>query len=205
MTAVQLEDPPGDVVEEVAVVGDRDDGAGEVLQEALEPVDALCIQMIGRLIQNEDVGFGEQQATERYPAFFPAGELVRRGLGRGQTQGVHRSFDGAVEIPAVAGLDRVLHVGHLLHELVHVVGVFTHQHAELFGAGQKPLGVRYREIHLFTNRGHRKLGLLLQKADLDAVCRASFPKEVLVDAGHDSKQRALACAVMAQNTDLGPG
>src|SRR4029079_10915631 len=34
---IELENPPGDVVEEIPSVGDRDDRAGIVLQESLEP------------------------------------------------------------------------------------------------------------------------------------------------------------------------
>ena len=50
---VELEDPAGDVVEEVAVVGDRDDGAGVLLQESLEPGDRL--RVLCRLLSRPDL------------------------------------------------------------------------------------------------------------------------------------------------------
>ena len=56
--AVQLEDPLGDVVEEVAVVGDGHDGARILLQEALQPLDALGVEVVGRLVEQQQVGVG---------------------------------------------------------------------------------------------------------------------------------------------------
>ena len=49
--AIEFEDPIGGVVEEIAVVGYRHDGPREALQELFEPVHALGIQMVGRLVE----------------------------------------------------------------------------------------------------------------------------------------------------------
>ena len=54
--AIELEDPAGDVVEEVAIVRDGDDGAGVVLEEPLEPGDRLGVEMVGRLVEQQQVG-----------------------------------------------------------------------------------------------------------------------------------------------------
>jgi hypothetical protein len=59
--AVEFEDPAGGVVEEVTVVGDRDHGAGEVLEEALEPAHRLGVEVVGRLVEQQHVGLGQQQ------------------------------------------------------------------------------------------------------------------------------------------------
>ena len=48
--AVEFEDPASDVVEEVAVMGNGDDGAGEVVQVALQPGDGFGVEVVGRLI-----------------------------------------------------------------------------------------------------------------------------------------------------------
>src|SRR5207245_11360936 len=47
--AIELENPAGDVVEEVAVVGDGHHRARVVLEEALEPGHALRAQVVARL------------------------------------------------------------------------------------------------------------------------------------------------------------
>src|SRR3954470_21216283 len=55
--AVELQDPAGRVVEEVAIVRHRDHGAGKALQELLEPLDALGVEVVRRLIQQQEVRF----------------------------------------------------------------------------------------------------------------------------------------------------
>src|SRR5690606_27276463 len=59
LTAIELERPLGDVVEEVAVVRDEDHAARVLLEKALEPRDALGIEMVRRLVEQENVGFRE--------------------------------------------------------------------------------------------------------------------------------------------------
>ena len=54
--AVELEDPAGDVVEEVAIVGDRDDRALVLGQVALEPGDRLGVEVVRRLVEEQQVG-----------------------------------------------------------------------------------------------------------------------------------------------------
>ena len=53
---VELEDPAGDVVEEIAVVRHGDDGALVVGEEALEPRDGLGVEMVRRLVEEEQAG-----------------------------------------------------------------------------------------------------------------------------------------------------
>ena len=55
MATVELEDPAGDIVEEVAVVGDGDDGAVVIVQEALEPGDRFGVEMVGWLVEQQHV------------------------------------------------------------------------------------------------------------------------------------------------------
>ena len=59
--AVELEDPFRGVVKKVAVVRDRDHGAGKFGQELLEPLDALRIEMVGGLVEQQHAGLGQQQ------------------------------------------------------------------------------------------------------------------------------------------------
>src|SRR6185369_13523390 len=65
LSAIELEDPPGDVVEEVPVVRDRNDGSRIVGEEALEPSDRLGVEMVGRLVEQQQVWRREQQARKR--------------------------------------------------------------------------------------------------------------------------------------------
>ena len=51
--AIELEDPAGDVVEKVAVVGDDQDGAGIVAQMAFQPIDGFGIEVVRGLVEQQ--------------------------------------------------------------------------------------------------------------------------------------------------------
>jgi hypothetical protein len=70
--AIELEDPPGDVVEEIPVVGDGDDGAGVVLEKAFEPGDRLGVEMVRGLVEQQEVGRLQEQPAERDAAALAA-------------------------------------------------------------------------------------------------------------------------------------
>ena len=55
MAAVELQDPLRDVVEEVSVMGDRDDGARLGSQVLFEPLHAFDIEVVGRLVQQQQI------------------------------------------------------------------------------------------------------------------------------------------------------
>ena len=53
--AVEFEDPAGDLIEEVAVVGDDDDGARVVDERLLHPVDRLGVEVVGGFVEQQQV------------------------------------------------------------------------------------------------------------------------------------------------------
>ena len=106
--AVELEDPLRDVVEEVAVVGDGDDRAGVLVEEALEPLDRLGVEVVGRLVEQQQVGVLEEQPGERHAALLAAGQRRDVGVVGRAAQRVHRDVDVALEVPGVGRVDPVL-------------------------------------------------------------------------------------------------
>ena len=72
--AIELEDPARDVVEEVPVVGHRDDGAVVLLQVPLEPRDRLGVEVVRRLVEQQQIGLRQQQAAQRDPAALATGQ-----------------------------------------------------------------------------------------------------------------------------------
>ena len=196
--AVELQDPAGDVVEEVAVVGDDQDRARIVAQMAFQPVHRLGVEMVGRLVEQQQIGLVEQQPAERDAAALAAGELGDVGVVRRAAQRVHREIDLGVELPQVLGVDLVLELGHLVGGLVRVVG------GDLVVAVEQRLLGR-DALHDVLAHGELRieLRLLLQVADAGAFGDPALADELLVDAGHDAQQRRLAGAVDAEHADLG--
>ena len=117
--AVELEDPPGDIVEEIPVVGDRHHGAGVLGEMALEPGDRLGVEVVGRLVEEQQVGLAQEQPAKRHAPPLAARERLHRHVAGRQAQGVHRDFELPVELPGVRRVDRVLQPGLLGEQLLH--------------------------------------------------------------------------------------
>src|SRR5690606_33470609 len=186
VAAVDLGDPLGDVVEEVAVVGDGDDGALVLLEVLLEPEHALGVEVVGGLVQQQQVGLLQQQLAQRHATALAAGE-VGDGLVAGRAaQRVHRLLELRVEVPAVLGVDLGLELAHLLHQRVEVrVGL-----GHLLADGVEALDLLEQLAHALLDVLQDGLGLVqrrLLQQDADAVAGAEAGLAVggLVQAGHD--------------------
>ncbi len=91
--AVEFEDPAGDVIEEVAVVGDGDDGAFVSAEVLFEPGDGFGVEVVGGFVEDEDVGFLEEESAEGDASAFAAGDDVDGGILGGASEGVHGHFE----------------------------------------------------------------------------------------------------------------
>ena len=79
LPAVQLKNPLRHVVQEITIVGDRHHRSRVLGQVAFEPVDALCIQVVGGLVKEKQIGRDNrrrQSAMRRRspPLRLPTGE-----------------------------------------------------------------------------------------------------------------------------------
>ncbi len=203
---VQFQDPAGGVVEEIAVVGDGHHGAGEVVQEALQPGHALGVEVVGGLVQQDHVGVGQQQAAQGDPAALTAGQGGHVRVPGRQAQGVGGHFQLVVEIVGVGGLDNVLQPRLLPGQGVEIrirLGVVR---VDFLQAGEGIDRLLQALLHVAAHVLVRvQLGLLGQVADLDAGLGPGLAEDIGVDPRHDPQQGGFARAVQAQHTDLGAG
>ena len=119
--AVDFQDPLGNVVQEISIVRDGNDGAGVPGQVLLQPGNAFGIQVVGRFVQQQQVGLANQQLAKRHAASLAARQLRDIGVAGRQVHHRHRHFDLAIEFPQVGGVDRVLQLGHFVAQLLHLV------------------------------------------------------------------------------------
>ena len=87
--AIELDDARGERGEEGAVVGDEQERAGIAAQVLLEPADRVDVEMVGRLVEQQQVRLGDQRAAEQRAAAPAAGQLAHRPVG-GQRRGARR-------------------------------------------------------------------------------------------------------------------
>ncbi len=186
-----------------------DDRARVVGQVAFEPRDAFGVEVIGGLVQQQQVGPLEQKLAQGHAPLLAAGEYGDVGVAGRQVHGVHGDLDMAVELPGARGLDLVLQGRLAVHELFHGVGVvgdlgvLVAQSLELVDQGARG-GDGLLDVALHILLGV-EVRLLLQQADGVSLGQLSLAVELLVSPGHDAQQRALAGAVATQHADLGAG
>ena len=102
-------------------MGHQDDAAREVFQVVLQPGHRLGVQVVGRFVEQQHVGLAEQQARQGDAALFTARQAFDIGVVGRAAQSVDGHLDLGVDVPQVAGVDDLLELGHLLHQLVGVV------------------------------------------------------------------------------------
>ena len=204
MTPVELEDPAGHVVEEVAIVRDRDDRAGVLLQEVLEPRNRLRVEVVGGLVEQQQIGVTEEQAAERDAAALATGERGDVGVAGRKPQRVHRDLERAVEVPRVHGVDLVLELTLLRDQLVEVGVGLPHRRAHRLEAREEiaRLGDAVGDVaeHVLGGIEGR---FLLEETDRETGSEAGLAGVPVVLAGHDPQQRRLARAIGAEHPDLG--
>ena len=208
MTAVELQNPFGDVVEEVAVVRHGDHGRRIFLEEMFQPGDRLGVEMVGGLIEQQHVGLREQQPAESDPAPLAAGQLADDGVPGRQAQRIRGNLELALELPAVDRVDPILELRLFLERLGHlVVGHRLRKAvADRVELVDQPLNIPDTFAHdLAHGSGLVQHGLLRQIADLDAGLGTRLAFDFLVDAGHDLEQGGFAGAVQTEHADFGTG
>ncbi len=202
--AVELENPAGDVVEEVAVVGDGHYGAREVMEEPLQPGDRVGVQVVGRFVQQQHVGSRQQQTTQRHATLLAAGQVLDLGVPRRQAQGVGGDFQLALQVVTVGRLQDGLQLGLLGSQGVEIGVRLGVGGVHLIQARLGVLDLADGFFHNVANGLARvELWLLWQVADIDPRHGAGFAVELGVDAGHDAQQGGLTGAVQAEHADLG--
>ncbi len=94
-------------------MGDGDDGARVLLEVLLEPLDALGVEVVGGLVEEQQVGLLEQELAQRHPALLPTGQHRDVRVTGRAAQRVHRLVELGVEVPRVAVVDVLLELAHL--------------------------------------------------------------------------------------------
>ncbi len=179
-------------------MGDGHDAALVLQEEVLEPGHRLGVEMVGGLVEEQHVRGLEEKAAQSHAASLAARELRDVGVSGRQAQGVHRDLDVAVQLPEVPRVDLVLEARKLVGGLVGVVG------RQLLVAIEDGPLVGHRLLDVLLDVLLRvELRLLGQVADARPLGRERLSGEVLVEPGHDPKQRRLPRAVGTDHADLG--
>ncbi len=144
LVPVDLEDGGGDAFQEASVVGDRDDGAAVGAQVVLQPAHGDRVEVVRRLVQEQQFGGGGQHTGEREPRLLASGQRAERAFpgDPGQPQPVHGGVHAGVRLVSAAllvGGQQITVRGELLLRRVgegRLCGTQPPLHVPQFGQGE---------------------------------------------------------------------
>ncbi len=182
------------LVQHFAVVGDDQGGRGVFLQPRLEPESAFQVEVVGRFVQQQHVGLGEQGGGEG-DAHAPASRIVRHRpllvlvVEAQARQDLGRAAGGAV------GVD----LDQPGPDLAHLLGLRCLEAAQQVVT----LGVGLKDG--FQHADRRGRVFLIDRADAGGLGQTDLIAVAGQFAQDDLEQGRLADAIAAHKPDLGAG
>ena len=171
-------------------MGDGYDCAFVLAQVLFEPFDGLGIKMVGRLVEEQYVGFLKQQTAECDTTALTTAEVFHRSVLFGTAQSVHSTFEPTVEVPCIIMFEQFGQLALTLAELFDIgigVGKLV---VHFFVFLQSIDNVLDGLLHNFLDGlGVVELGFLLEIADAVARREDNLALIVLVNACDDFQQR----------------
>ena len=203
----EIRNPGDDGVEKEPVVADEDDRMRIRVQVFLQPVARLEIEMVRRLVEQQQVRLAEQQLRER-DAHLPApGKRLRRTLevGRLETEALEHRRRLQLDAVALAQPELILQIAVAMEHRV-VLGLGDGRVAQPvlervhLGLDRDELAERARRFREQRAAGVRK-AVLRQISDRQRRGLQHGARVGLVEPCHHPQERRLAGAVGAAQAD----
>ena len=104
--AIELEHLRAGTVEHVAVMGDKQQAAAPASEALFEPADGVEVEVVGRLVEHEQVGFLQERSSKRYPLRLPTRQCGDLGV----EQPIHAEVtEDRLGFPRLCGIDTRCH------------------------------------------------------------------------------------------------
>ena len=199
LAVVDLHHSSDYLVQKPPVMGDRQHGSLEVFQVVLQPLGGVQVQMVGRLIQQEDIRILQNQASQINTGLLPTGQSGKKALTHVSVdvQTVAHLVEASPRIITAAGLEgggQPVITGHHLWG-----GVFSHLGSQLLHLplqGVKGLKGSIQHVpHRITLRINGNLrdkpqAFPRSNGDRSFVC--------LHLSGKNAKNGGFPCSILAQ-------
>ena len=142
---VEFQNRIAHLVQEESVVRNHEDGLVSAVQITLQPLYHLQVQMVGRLVQHQEVGFRNQHIRQRHSLLLSAAELSHRLFQVGNVQLCENLFRLQHLLRIILMIEarlqhtflriklrRLLQIAHLqvasVDDVSALVSLFIHQH-----------------------------------------------------------------------------
>ena len=162
-----------------------------LLQMVLKPGHSLCVQVVGRLVQEQDVRFLKKKAAQGNTAFLTAGEDCNLGILWRTPEGIHSQLQLGIQVPGTYAVQLLLNLSLPCQELVHLIV------GHLLAEGFVYLVIFLKECnclgnsllnHFLHSLFRIQLRLLFQVSDGIAGSHHSLAVELLVHSGKYFKE-----------------
>ena len=193
---VEFDDARGEAVDEAAVVGDEQQGAGPVEQEVLQPFDGGDVEVVGGFVEQQQVRLAGQGAAQQHAPAQPAGEGLDAGPAIQAETGQHLIHPLA-QCPAARRLDAGLGAFQCLQQAC-VVGPLGQPARQFVMLGEEAAGLAQALGNDVIDRALDALRhLLRQPGRAQPLAADDLAVVRFVLAGDQAQQRRLAGAVAA--------
>src|SRR6185503_7214760 len=207
--ALEVQHVVGGRVQEGTVVAHDQDTAGEVAQVPLEPLRRLEVEVVGGLVEQEEIRGSDELAGQTKPAALAAAQgadqlsscpigIESKSLENGRDAGVDRVAIGALELLEIAAVTVQQLLGCMLSQLSDLGGMSQHLVLQLhqIGIGREggvPHGFDSGELPVLVEHRHPEAA----RPAHDAAVWILFP-------GDESKQRGLAAPIAPHDSPALP-
>ena len=186
----------------------QQDGSGGLLQEALEPLDALDVEVVRRFVEQQQVRVAQQNLRQLHAHLPAAAELPHLAVHvfRGKAKSLEDALYLFLERGSADQVEPFVRVGQIFDEprILHgfIVRPFTEFAGEFFDEPFEVLGLIERARSFLEDGGLLVvLHFLGQVADAVALRHGYGTFGGLLFSGDDAEQRGLARAVAPYEAD----
>ncbi|MNH06757.1 hypothetical protein D3C79_661360 [compost metagenome] len=175
-------------------MGDEQHGAAKTTEGFFEPGNGTDVQVVGRLVKQQQIRLGHQRLSEQHTSAPATGELGQGLVGR-QLQAAQGAVDQLLQAPAVTRFQVVLDV-HEFFQVSITVDVLT-QVMILSKQGADTVEAFGHYVEHGTTVGHRQF--LRQLANLQPRSTPDIAVVRLLIALDQTQHARLASTVAANN------
>jgi hypothetical protein len=198
-TPVNLHDACRQTLKEGAVMGHEHYGLVEFEKEFLQPGDGVDVQVVGGLVQEEEIGIIREGLGQKDPAFQPRGKQSKLGIFIKTGPGDH-GFDPLVKIPGAGCLQLVLNPFEFFQEVL--VTATGEPHGQIMVLPQQIQMLPPAGSHDIIDRSRKIVGdILREQGNPDRTAFDDLPPVRRDLAIEHLQEGGLAGPVPAQQAD----
>ena len=92
-----------------------------LVQVLFKPVNAFRIQVVGRFVKKQHIGFLKQETAECHTATLTTRKVFGSAIRLRATKGCHSAFKATVQVPSICSINNILKFSLTSEKLIHLI------------------------------------------------------------------------------------